>query len=175
MSLHHNYSEITNLIIYSFKYVPIKAIIFQLLLQGDRIFPAGTAIMIPIAAVHFDPEYYPNPWEFNPQNFSPEKVESRPKHAYIPFSAGARNCIGSYKLQLVNLKIFLTSIITFFQGQNLAMLEMKLILTAFLRKFSFHTTMTMDDIKLNKAFSIHCLNGYNVSIKYRIKKPSYMN
>ncbi|XP_065208541.1 cytochrome P450 4C1-like [Planococcus citri] len=119
---------------------------------GDRIFPAGTVILIPIAAVHFDPEYYPNPWEFNPQNFSPEVIANRPKHAFIPFSAGARNCI----------------------GQNLVLLEMKQIATAFLRKYSFHTTMTMNDIQLNSSFTITCVNGYNISLKPRIKKPSYL-
>ncbi|XP_065208544.1 cytochrome P450 4C1-like [Planococcus citri] len=119
---------------------------------GDRVFPAGTALLIPIAAVHMDPKYYPNPWEFNPQNFSPEVAANRPKHAFIPFSAGARNCI----------------------GQNLAILEMKLIATAFLRKYSFHTTMTMKDIKLNNSFIIYCESGYNVSVKHRITKPSYL-
>lgn len=63
---------------------------------GDRIFPAGTAVMVSIGAVHFNPEYYPDPWKFNPDNFSPEAVQNRPKFAFIPFSMGARNCIGIY-------------------------------------------------------------------------------
>ncbi|XP_065208543.1 cytochrome P450 4C1-like [Planococcus citri] len=119
---------------------------------GGRVFPAGTVILIPIAAVHFDPKYYPNPWQFNPENFSSEAVENRPKHTFIPFSAGARNCI----------------------GQNLALYEMKLITIALLRKYSIHTTMKMKDIKINSSFTISSANGYNISIKYRIKKPSYL-
>ncbi|KAL6958155.1 hypothetical protein U1Q18_049024 [Sarracenia purpurea var. burkii] len=60
----------------------------------NRIFPAGTAILISVAGVHFNPEYYPNPWKFDPENFSPEAMENRPKLAFMPFSVGARNCIG---------------------------------------------------------------------------------
>ncbi|XP_065222467.1 cytochrome P450 4g1-like isoform X2 [Planococcus citri] len=118
----------------------------------NRVFPAGTTILISIGAVHFNPEYYSNPWKFDPEHFSPEAVENRPKLAFIPFSVGARNCI----------------------GQNFAMLEMKLMLSALLRNFSFHTTTTMDDIKLNMSFVIDSVNGYNMSIKSRVRKPSYL-
>ncbi|XP_065201756.1 cytochrome P450 4C1-like isoform X2 [Planococcus citri] len=118
---------------------------------GDRVFPAGTTIMVSIGAVHFNPQFYPDPWKFNPDNFSPAAVQNRPKLAYIPFSVGARNCI----------------------GQNYAIFELKLILSTLLRKFSFHTTMTMNDIKLNTGFVIDVLNGYNLSLKTRVRKPSY--
>uniref|UniRef100_A0AAT9UVF2 Cytochrome P450 3634B1 n=1 Tax=Maconellicoccus hirsutus TaxID=177089 RepID=A0AAT9UVF2_MACHI len=120
---------------------------------GDRIFPAGTTIMVSLAGVHFNPRYYPDPWTFNPDNFTADAVQSRPKLAFIPFSVGARNCI----------------------AQNFAIMEIKLILIALLRNFSFHTTTTMENIKLNMAFVIDNVNGYNVSVKRRIKKPSYFH
>ncbi len=33
--------------------------------------------------------------EFNPEHFSPKKVAARPRFAYFPFGAGARQCIGN--------------------------------------------------------------------------------
>jgi cytochrome P450 len=61
---------------------------------GQYTIPAGITIFIQIYMLHRNPEFYPNPEEFNPDNFLPERVRERPPYAYIPFSAGARNCIG---------------------------------------------------------------------------------
>ncbi|XP_065201759.1 cytochrome P450 4C1-like isoform X2 [Planococcus citri] len=61
----------------------------------DRVIPTGTIIIISVAAVHFNPNYYPEPWKFNPENFSPEAVEKRHKLAFLAFSAGLRNCVGT--------------------------------------------------------------------------------
>ncbi|XP_065201754.1 cytochrome P450 4C1-like [Planococcus citri] len=119
---------------------------------GHRVFPAGTTLAISLIGVHFNPDYYPNPFEFNPENFNPELVEKRHKLTFLPFSVGARNCI----------------------GQNYAMLEMKLTLIALLRHFSFHTTVKMEDVKMNMGFLTTSPDGYKISIKHRIKKPSYL-
>lgn len=62
--------------------------------KGDRVIPAGTIIIVSIAAVNFNPEWYPDPWKFNPDNFSPEVANKRHKLSFLSFSAGVRNCIG---------------------------------------------------------------------------------
>lgn len=42
-----------------------------------------------------DPELYPNPFEFKPERFDVETDAGKTNpYAYIPFSAGPRNCIG---------------------------------------------------------------------------------
>lgn len=54
----------------------------------------GMPVLIPISAIHHDEQYYANPNEFNPDNFSPEAAASRDSILYMPFGEGPRNCIG---------------------------------------------------------------------------------
>ena len=55
---------------------------------------ANCEILISISQLHRWPDIWPNPLKFDPDRFLPEEVEKRPRGAYLPFGAGARNCIG---------------------------------------------------------------------------------
>jgi cytochrome P450 len=48
--------------------------------------------------IHMNPQYYPNPEKFDPSRF--QNMDGRYPFAFIPFSAGPRNCIGNIFLQL---------------------------------------------------------------------------
>lgn len=61
---------------------------------GFRI-PAGSSVMVLISMLHRDPAIWPNPEGFDPNRFLPENRKSRPRHAYMPFGAGRRVCVGS--------------------------------------------------------------------------------
>jgi cytochrome P450 len=63
-------------------------------LGGFRL-PPGTEIVFSPHALHHDPRYFPAPGRFDPDRWTPERAASLPKGAYIPFGAGARQCIGN--------------------------------------------------------------------------------
>ncbi len=62
---------------------------------GGYRLPKGTAIIIPIHALHRRESIFPDPERFDPTRFSPEAEAKRPRGAYVPFGAGPRICIGA--------------------------------------------------------------------------------
>lgn len=61
--------------------------------------PKGTSVAMHIYNMHRNPKVYPEPDKFNPDRFLPENMQHRHPYAYVPFSAGPRNCVGtSYRL-----------------------------------------------------------------------------
>lgn len=54
----------------------------------------GTSVVIPVYALHHDPEYYPDPELFDPDRFSEEAQIFRDKYTYLPFGEGPRICVG---------------------------------------------------------------------------------
>ncbi len=57
--------------------------------------PAGSSVMVLISMIHRDTRIWPNPEGFDPSRFLPENAKGRPRHAYMPFGAGRRVCVGS--------------------------------------------------------------------------------
>jgi cytochrome P450 len=61
---------------------------------GDYFVPADTEIYISPYFIQRHPDLWENPDSFNPDRFGPDHLQDRRPQAMIPFSAGARNCIG---------------------------------------------------------------------------------
>lgn len=65
----------------------------DIMLAGHRV-PKDTTILVHIYDLHHDEKLFPDPEKFDPDRFLLENSAGRHPYAYIPFSAGPRNCIG---------------------------------------------------------------------------------
>ncbi|XP_058536718.1 cytochrome P450 3A6-like [Ochotona princeps] len=68
--------------------------------------PKGTAVAIPVYALHQDPKYWTEPYEFCPERFNKKNKDNINPYVYLPFGAGPRNCIGM-RFALLNIKLAL--------------------------------------------------------------------
>jgi len=71
----------------------------------------GVRVIIPVYAIHHDPQYYPEPDRFDPERFSDEAKSFRPHFTYLPFGEGPRNCIGM-RFGLLQTKVGLTVLLS---------------------------------------------------------------
>ena len=100
---------------------------------GYRI-PKGARLLVSPYVVHRLPEFWSDPERFVPERFSPEGSAQKQSHAYIPFGAGPRQCI----------------------GKRFATLQMQLILPMIMQEFrvgltSSQTTVTEASVTLQPA------------------------
>ncbi|XP_074858339.1 cytochrome P450 4B1-like [Carettochelys insculpta] len=79
-------------------YPPVPAVGRQLskpiTFHDGRTLPEGSLVVIHIYSLHRNPSVWDDPEVFDPMRFSPENSSRRHSHAFVPFAAGARNCIG---------------------------------------------------------------------------------
>ncbi|RLU15861.1 hypothetical protein DMN91_011617 [Ooceraea biroi] len=95
--------------------------------------PAGTEVYVDIIHLHKNPDFWPNPEVFDPDRFLPEHVQNRHPFAYIPFSAGSRNCI----------------------GQRFAMMELKTVIGTLVHNFYLEPLDHLKDVRFLMNIIIH--------------------
>ncbi|PVD31378.1 hypothetical protein C0Q70_06790 [Pomacea canaliculata] len=108
--------------------------------------PKGVIVCIALYNIHHNPKVWEDSLEFRPERFTEENMKSRSPYAFIPFSAGKRNCI----------------------GQNFAMDQMKLALARILHRF----TLVLDpDHKVEKVEHITMSTKTGIKMKAIPRKP----
>jgi cytochrome P450/NADPH-cytochrome P450 reductase len=74
-------------------------------------------ILVGTLAAQRDPRYWgPDPDKFDPEQFAMEKVADRPRHAFIPFSVGRRQCMAQ-EVTFMMLRVVLFEICKHFRLQ----------------------------------------------------------
>ncbi|XP_047523115.1 probable cytochrome P450 4d20 [Pieris napi] len=74
--------------------------------KDGRKVPADTTVIVFYEAVYQDPKTFHEPEKFNPDRF----FEPMHNHAFVPFSAGPRNCLG-FRFAWVAMKATISNII----------------------------------------------------------------
>lgn len=105
----------------------------------------GSNLVLMPWVIHRSSQYYSNPEKFDPDRFLPENVKKRHPYAFIPFSAGNRNCIG-YKMALV---------------------EIRVIMMWILRNFEVESKDKLEDVQLNFEVTLTPERNYNLVFRKR--------
>ncbi len=93
---------------------PTSALMSRQATEEDRIdgvlIPKGSLIEMNIWKTHRHPDFWESPDEFSPERFLAENSTGRHKHAYLPFGAGPRVCIGK-TLSMAQFQLCLATIL----------------------------------------------------------------
>ncbi len=76
---------------------------------GGYDIPAKALVVISSYAVHHNTAVWPSPHTFDPDRFTPEKVQDRSKFAHLAFGGGPHICIGK-EFALVEAKLILATV-----------------------------------------------------------------
>lgn len=91
-------------------------LIVSIFTDDGRIIPANCDISFNLSLTFMNPKYFKNPEIFDPERFSVENqaAANNNPYAYIPFSAGSRNCIGQ-KYGLLETKMAIVKVLSRFK------------------------------------------------------------
>ena len=114
--------------------------------SDGKIFPAHVNVGLLIYAACRDPDYFTDPHEFKPERFLNDSLNLINPFAYVPFSAGPRNCI----------------------GQKFAVLEMKSTISKMIRHYEL--LPLGEDVVPVMNLILRSATGINLGLKHRVYK-----
>jgi cytochrome P450 family 4 subfamily V len=114
---------------------------------AGRVITNNTQVVIIPYMVHRDPKHWTDPELYNPDRFLAANSNGRHPYAYLPFSAGARNCI----------------------GQRFALMEEKTMMAWILRYFKVKSVHRRDQIRPKGELILRPSEGVHVELELRRK------
>lgn len=110
----------------------------------------GDRVIIPVFAIHRNPEHWESPDEFRPERFDKNCESERNKYTFLAFSEGPRQC----------------------PGQRFGTMQIKAAVATMLKSFVLEPSEKMiEPVKINpKYFLITLKGGYWIKIRQRTGK-----
>ena len=132
---------------------------------AGHVIPKGTQILVNPYLIHRDPSHWEEPEEFRPERFVlcmilrlilitsfsrflPENCVGRNAFAFVPFSAGSRNCI----------------------GQRFALMEEKALIASIVRNFDITSLKRRDEQSYHSELILRPIGGVQVKLRPRLPK-----
>lgn len=107
-----------------------------------RSLPEGARVILSIYCINRSPGFWKDPEVYDPLRFSVKNSADRHPHAFLPFAAGSRNCI----------------------GQNFAMNEMKVAVALILQRFQLLPDPENEPQKIPQIV-LRSVNGIHLKLK----------
>ncbi|XP_076666746.1 cytochrome P450 4c3 [Andrena cerasifolii] len=108
--------------------------------------PVGSTVLINSFLLHRDPRHFSEPDTYRPERFLPD-AQKYPSYAFVPFSAGSRNCIGwKYATMIVKVLILLV-----------------------LKNFHVESLHTEDQLRFISELVLHNADGLRLKITPRVQ------
>jgi cytochrome P450 len=114
---------------------------------GGWQYEPGVALVANAYLVHHDPAIYPQPYAFRPERFVGEKPGT---YTWIPFGGGRRRCVGA----------------------SFALLEMKTVIPAVLRRFVVEPSARGTEVARRRNITIRPGEGARVRLGERAPAPA---
>lgn len=113
---------------------------------GQTAIPKGSHVTIAPYALHRLPKYFPDPEQFRPERFTPEREKLIPKYGYLPFGGGPRVCIGN----------------------SFALMEAHLIMATIAQRYRLHL-VPGQEVKMAMQITLSPANGLKMRLEPRRK------
>jgi cytochrome P450 family 4 len=114
---------------------------------GGTKYPKGSIFVINLFGMHRRQEIWGvNAGQFNPENFASENLVGRHPHAYMPYAAGTRSCI----------------------GEKYSQLAIKTLLVDILLNYKIKTKLKYEELRFKSVITLKLLCSHFVQIEKRV-------